>query len=711
MPNVMRRPATAPLIWALAAVAAVVTVAAVAGALAVAAASGEWGYLLSHLSVSPLVALAFLALGGLVTSRQPRNGIGWIFLVVGYLYTATLAADVYVDLSSLRPAGASLPGAAVAAWLGAWIWIPGILLPTAFLFLLFPTGRPPTGRWRPVLWANLLGLALTVVAVALHPGPLESWGLSGSNPLAVPRAAAVLEPLVAAGQVLLAAGFVGGIAAFAVRFRRARGAQREQMKWVLYAVALMALLIAATAIAWFAWPESALVAELSIAATSLSILGIAAGATVAILRYRLYEIDLVVNRTLVYLALTVSVVAFYVLVVGGLSTLFQTQGNMVVALVATGAVAVIFQPLRARIQRVVNHLFYGGRDDPLGTLSRLGQRLEVAMDPEVVLPTLVETIAHSLKLPYVAIALRSGDRLQIAAQSGEPVAAALHLPLIYQGDTVGELRAGPRAPDEAFNGHDRRLLEQIARQAAPAVDAIQLTIALRHARQQLVTTREEERRRLRRDLHDGLGASLAALHLQTGVLRRAIRTDPAHAEAVVDDVRADIRATIEEIRRLVHELRPPTLDQLGLAAAVRAQASACSRAAARAPEVGAKPALQVTVDAPAELPPLPAAVEVAAYRIAQEALTNVLRHADARRCTVRLAVDDGLTVEVVDDGVGVTKSRRQEKRAGVGLLSMRERALELGGTCIVEPAAGGGTRIRASLPLPREAQHAPEGAL
>jgi signal transduction histidine kinase len=196
---------------------------------------------------------------------------------------------------------------------------------------------------------------------------------------------------------------------------------------------------------------------------------------------------------------------------------------------------------------------------------------------------------------------------------------------------------------------------------------------------------------LRRDLHDGLGATLAGLNLEAAAVRRSIRSDPAGAEAIVDEFRRDIRATIEDIRRLVYDLRPPMLDQLGLAEAVRAQAAQCSR------EPGGE-ALQISVEAPATLPHLPAAVEVAAYRIAQEALTNVVTHAQARHCVVRLETGDALRLEVLDDGVGLPNGRRN--RSGLGLLSMRERAEELGGVCTIKSAPGGGTRVSASLPLP-----------
>jgi signal transduction histidine kinase len=202
-----------------------------------------------------------------------------------------------------------------------------------------------------------------------------------------------------------------------------------------------------------------------------------------------------------------------------------------------------------------------------------------------------------------------------------------------------------------------------------------------------VIAREEERRRLRRDLHDGLGSTLAALGLQVGAVRALLPTDPA-ADAQALELRAGIRVAIADIRRLAYELWPPALDELGLIGALRARA-------AQYEHTGDGVAPQVTIDAPEDLPSLPAAVEVAAYRIAQEALTNVTRHAQARACVVRLALDQALSITIVDDGVGIPSARR----SGVGLLSMRERAAELGGACTIEPAAGGGTCVRASLPL------------
>jgi signal transduction histidine kinase len=255
---------------------------------------------------------------------------------------------------------------------------------------------------------------------------------------------------------------------------------------------------------------------------------------------------------------------------------------------------------------------------------------------------------------------------------------------------VGELLLGRRAGEEGFSSADRRLLGDLARQAGVAVHAVRLTADLQRSRERLVTSREEERRRLRRDLHDGLGAQLAGLNVQAGVLRRLIPHDPEAADGLVAELREELRAAIGDIRRLVYDLRPPALDDLGLSGALE-------RLAERYGAEGE--GLRVQVETPEELPPLPAAVEAAVYRIAQGAFTNVVRHARARECIVRLATMDGwLKIEITDNGVGIA----EEHDPGVGLLSMRERAAELGGSCEIESPAAGGTRLLVRLPLVEE---------
>lgn len=686
----LERGSAGRLAWAIASAAIVSAVLGFVLEIYFAVASGDSSRLISHVAFNPFVTAAYALVGVPVAARHTKNPIGWIFLAVSAIFALNILGSAYGDILAAMENSGVLPSSGFAEWMDIWFWLPAIILPTVYVFLLFPDGRLLSPRWRIVSWSAALGLVLTSLALALHPGPLESWA-TGPNPYGVAGAEELLEGLLNIGGTLLGVGFIGGVAAFFLRYRRSQGIERKQMKWLAYALVLLIAGFIAQGITWYLWPDNALVTELGIALSNLTLLGIAAAASVAILRYRLYDIDLVINRTLVYALLTGIIVLIYGLVLGGLGVLFQTQSNTILSLFATILIAILFQPLRNSLQRAVNRVFYGQRDDPLGALSQLGRRLESAMAPGVVLPTLVETIAHTLRLPYVAILIRTGDGYQLAAQAGVKAEDSITFPLVYQGETIGQLIASPRAPGEAFNHQDLPLLENIALQAGPAVHAVQLTAELQRSRLRLVSTREEERRRLRRDLHDGLGATLAALHLETGVLRRSIREDPDKAEALAEEFKTEIRAAIDDIRRLVYELRPPMLDQLGLVAAVRAHAAQYNRSS------GNETKLQIEIHAPEELPPLPAAVEVAAYRVFQEALTNVVHHSHARRCQVRISMGDALILEVEDDGVGFPSKHRIP--TGLGLLSMHERAQELGGSCVIEPSPGKGTRVVATLPL------------
>src|SRR5919107_2378530 len=323
-----------------------------------------------------------------------------------------------------------------------------------------------------------------------------------------------------------------------VRLRRARADERQQLKWFIYAAVPAAVVLCAFLIevmfsnytmtlmfkTMYAfdtrWYDGGDIFYGTSYVPAFALLILAVFTCIAIMRYRLYDIDLLINRTLVYGALSVFVIGIYVFAVAGLGALFQAQGNVAVSLVATALVAVLFQPLRGRLQRSVNRLMYGERDDPYAVLSRLGRRLEATIAPEAVLTTIVQTIAQALKLPYVAILMKEGEGFRTAAASGSPTGEPEVLPLMYQREEIGRLVIGTRAPGEGFSDADRSLLEDLARQAEVAVHAVRLTADLQRSRERLVTTREEERRRLRRDLHDGLGAQLAGLNVQTGALRR-----------------------------------------------------------------------------------------------------------------------------------------------------------------------------------------------
>jgi signal transduction histidine kinase len=546
------------------------------------------------------------------------------------------------------------------------------------VFLLFPSGQfvPHWMRWTPVLF--LAGLVPTAFVAPLMPNTLVEW----------------LTYLVSLGVLVTVALLQ------LYRYRHVSSPlQRQQTKWVVFGLAVPVTVDLIVTVPYLIFPVLASRSSLYLLVHNVVFpflpLFLPLSFGFAMLRYRLWEIDIIINRTLVYGTLTASVIGVYVLVVSILGTLLHTFGDFPIALLATGIIAVLFQPLRARLQRGVNRLMYGERDDPYAVLSRLASRLDATLASESVLPTIVETVAQALKLPYAAITLKQDDEFSLTAFYGRPQDNLLILPLVYHTETIGQLLLAPRTQGEAFTAADRRLLEDIARQAGVAMHAVRLTTDLQRSRERLVTTREEERRRLRRDLHDGLGATLAALHLQAGAIRTLMRHDLAEADAEMLELQTEIRSAIADIRRLVYALRPPTLDELGLVGAIRQYAAQYDLPGSLSESDGC---LRVIVEAPEQLPTLPAAVEVAAYRIMQEALTNVARHAHAHACKVRLAITDAFHLEISDDGVGFPA----ESCAGVGLLSMRERAAESGGSCRVESAPGRGTSILVHLPLAKE---------
>ncbi len=634
---------------------------------------------------------AFPTVGALIASRRPENPIGWIFCAAGFVFVFQPFSEAYADYALYAPAS-SLPGVEFMAWISHWVAFPTVLLAAVLLFLLFPDGRLPSRRWRLVAWVAAIGSVLFSLGVALAPGELASYpsvvnpfGVGGVIGGIVP-AYRFFETLANSGLLLCLLSLIVSVVSPILRLRRARGEQRQQLKWFVYAATLTVIGFSGIFLSLMGlYFTSGLVNTIVWYLGPLALMLLPVSAGIAILRYRLYDIDVIINRTLVYGALSACVVGLYVLVVGGAGALFQVRGNLLVSLLAVGLVAVVFQPLRSRLQRGVNRLMYGERDEPYAVLSRLGQRLEGTLAPEGVLSTIVETVTQALKLPYAAITLRQDGEFVTAAEHGIPAGEPVTLPLVYQGEEIGGLVVSSRAPGEEFTSSDRRLLEDLARQAGAAAYAARLTADLRRSRERLVAAREEERRRLRRELHDGVGPQLAALTLKLETARNKLVRDP-EAETLLSDLAERARVAVADVRRSVHGLRPPALDELGLAAALRETAIQYGQNG-----------LDVSVEASGGLPPLPAAVEVAAYRIAQEALTNVVRHAGAKTCAVRFDLDREaglLRIEVEDDGRGIGAKRG----TGVGMFSMRERAEELGGTCVVEPVATGGTRVCVELP-------------
>jgi signal transduction histidine kinase len=638
---------------------------------AVVAVAVSWPKALAIVAVTAASAVA----GLLLTLRRPRNPIGWLLSANGLL----LAVDLSVMFLNEDAVDAGPPFPAWLPWtatleLAAW----GLLFaPLTAVVALFPDGRLPSRRWRPYALGWLAAPVAILLAHLFSAAELEAPYQAVEPPLPV-LSAAVTGAVVWPAIPVLLAGLIAAVAAARGRLRRASGGERTQMLWLAYAALTLPLTVVLCLLGALLGSEAPLLISFLV-----MLVAIPAAVGIAVLRHQLFDIELVLDRTLVYGALTLAVVAVYAGVVVGLGSLVGSEGAA--GLLAAGLVAVGINPARGRLQRRVNRFVYGARSDPYRALTRLTERLQLTLAPAEVIGAIVESVAEALRLPYVAVELDRGGVTEIAAAHGTATGEPdLRIPLVYQGEAIARL-AIQMPPGRRVDPADRRLLDELARPAGVAVHAVRLTADLQRSRERLVSAREEERRRLRRDLHDGLGPMLAASVLQIDAARRSVAADPRRAEALLDDLRDQTRASIADVRRLVDELRPPALDELGLVQALREQAMRLGRDRDR----------WGSVEAPERMPSLPAAVEVAAYRIATEAMTNVARHAGARHCRVHLTLNGGLLLEVADDGTGVPAPNGR----GVGLRSMQERAAELGGTCTVTARAGGGTLVRAQLPI------------
>lgn len=478
---------------------------------------------------------------------------------------------------------------------------------------------------------------------------------------------------------------LGGIAVQAYRYRRVSSAeQRQQTRWVVTgtAVALLAFgsLAGPLSLGWN--PHG--VALFGLWTTVFVLLTlIPLSIASALLRSQLWGVEPVVNRTLAYTLLAAMLIGLYISVVAAAGAFFQRSFDPLVAGVAAAVVAVLFQPVHMGLRRGVNRLLYGSRDDPYRVMSELGHRIGLAVGSEATLEAIVRTVAAALRLPYVAIDLDEGG--VVASSGGAPVGKAQSWPLSHQQIPFGRLLVSPRS-GESLSPVDRRLLGDLAAQVSIAARAVIAQAALQKAREDLVIAREEERRRLRRDLHDGLGATLAALTLKAGSARSLVDADPADAKRLLREAERDLHEAVGEVRRVVDGMRPAALDERGLLPALEDLASGYT---------GPNEGLRVTIECQGAFDDLPAATQLAAYRIVQEALANAIRHSRGSRCHVRLVKDRALQIEVLDDGIGLNGLGRQ----GVGLSSMRERAEELGGTCRVDSSGGRGVKISASLPI------------
>jgi signal transduction histidine kinase len=613
--------------------------------------------------LSILVVVTAAAVVGMVVSlAKPRHRVGRLMLWGSAIWG--VGESLLAIATRLLASGQPL----LAGWLGVVGSLRGIgwFLLVLGVPLVFPDGRTPWGGRRPVV---LVALAIVMFSLGsiLAPQPLDARLVGVDSPTGLPAdLAAVADTLALGGLVLVGVSLVVAVAGLRHRWRSGDQLLRQQV--LSYSLAFAAPLVL------IPFVPTSLVEPWMFALVSVP-LPIAIGT--AIFQRRLYDTQLVVNRTLAFALLSAVVAGVYAAVVGGVGALLRDSDAQWLPWVAAGVVAVAFAPLRNLLQRGVNRLTYGQWLEPADVVESTSRRLADATDVPALLQTLGEEVRAGLKLDVVEI---TGPHGQTLAVHGTPRDSCQEIALTAYGRRVGSLRWSP----PRLRPSDQHLLDHLAAQLGSVVHSAALVEELREAQERLVRAREDERRRLRRELHDGLGPTLAGLTLQVDTIRNVLAAG-ASADDDLLRLRSGVSATVHDVRRMVEGLRPAALDELGLDGALTQLAQRVT--------LGSH--LQVDVSMPPDVPDIPAAVEVAAYRVAQEALTNAVRHSGATRSCVALEVDDtGIRVLVEDNGAGGVKPRE----GGIGLTTMHERAAEIGGRLTIRAAPAAGTVVDLWLP-------------
>lgn len=618
--------------------------------------------------------------------RYPKHPVAWVITLTGLLWAFDGLCESYAAFGMAHTP--SLPLSGFAVWVVAQLG-SALLIGLPLVLVLYPSGRLVTGRWRVVSIVTIvMACALPVLLVVAPTSAMNSNGYE--LPMAtgmpeVPVSGDLYVRLLSVALPLTLLSLPLAVVVLFARQRRATGRERLQFRWLLWAAVVCVVLTVVALWLRNGWVVTvALMVALALTGASIAI---------GILDPELGDVDALMGGTVVWATVAGLVIALDVLLVAALDavlgdSLNQRDITLILLLVAV----TIYAPMRSWISGFVHRALVGRRGDRYAVVADLAARLEEAADVRDQLPALAVEVATAFKLDYVRVEVLGHGGGTIAATHGTRPAEVREVPIRYGDEEIGLLELPARGVRSMLSKRDQALLFDVVRQAAMAVRSARLAADLQHSREQLVLAREEDRRRIRRDLHDGLGPVLGGVAMRLDAAGNALDADPETTRRLVAQSRQDITDALADVRRLVHGLRPPALDDLGLLAALDQQAERLSSSE-----------LSVTV-ASEDVPALPAAVEVAAYRIASEALTNTARHAAARNAAVRLqGSPHALLVEVSDDGTGIGP----DVVAGVGLRSIRERAGELGGrTEIVCPPAGG-TLVRAWLPMSTVAEETP----
>ena len=652
----------------------------------------------------------YAAIGCLIVRRQPRNTIGWLLLVVPLIGSLTVANGAYTDQALVRAPG-SLPFGTIGAWFDRWLLVLalGAFIP---IFLLFPDGRLPsrTRIWRIIGWITFLAPVLTTLAFALTPGRLTGamthlGHLHVMNPVGIPGTRDAMNAITQIGGFTMFLTGVAGFVGLILRYRRATSEVRQQIRWLALVGAAFLVVLVGGIILDIVFPgisDGAVGTVLFVIAFTILVIGIPFACGIAILKYHLYDLNLVIRKTVVYTVLAGFVTFVYAGVVAGLSELVGGD-SLVLSIVATGIVAALFQPVRRWATRLADRLVFGRRAEPYEVLSQFSERMGGTYAAEDVLPRMARVIAEGTGAERVELWLGAADALHVAASwpsEAEAIGDADRVvPIRHQDRALGEIRIRKPAADPLTAAEDK-LLDDLASQASVVVRNVGLTSdlqervdelslradELRASRARIVAANDAERRRLERNIHDGAQQHLVALAVKLRLAKAlAAKGDTEQAAQMLRELRDQTDLARETLLDLAGGIYPATLEDRGIAAALEEQARA-----AGAP---------VAVDAHG-FERLAIETEAAVYFVCLEAMQNAQKYARASHVDVRLGRDDGhLAFEVRDDGVGFDDSAI----AGSGLQNMRDRLSALGGEVEISSAPGEGTTVRGRVPLHEEA--------
>lgn len=641
-------------------------------------------------AVFGLAFLAYSVVGAVIVLRRPANRVGWLFLASGLGFQLWMCTWRYAAYGLVARPGA-LPAAPAAAWVFEWVVTIGFGLAFTFLPQVFPDGSLPSPRWRPAAWFTATALVMWTLSWATAPGPLGSFP-QVDNPVGIALVGRLDLPGVAWGLFVLAV--LVSAASMVVRFRRSTGVERRQIRWFAYAVGLMALTLVVITISSGGWRPAETAAGMLF---PVAVAGVPVAAFLAIFKHDLYDLDVVVSRTITFGILVALVTGAYVAVVAGVGAAVGVAGelDLALAVLVTAVVAVAFQPVRAGVQRLANRLVFGPRATPYELLAGFSHRVGGTLDAEDAVPQMARIVGEATGASTAAVWLAVSDELRrIAVWPPDPGRAVVArtddvlsaLPgasrtvvVRHQGEVLGAI-ALTLPPERALTPTEDRLLTDLAAQAGLVLRNVGLVEELKASRQRLVSAQDEERRRLERDIHDGVQQRLVTLALTLRMTAARMPSEPTDALGdALDAAAAEASEALVELRRLARGIHPAIVTEGGLAAALESLAE-------RSP-------IPVEVRLNEDDRP-PATAEMTIYYLVAEALTNAVKHASATGVTVDVArLDDRIAVEVSDDGVGGAVVV-----PGAGLRGMADRVAALGGHLEVDSPTGGGTRLQAEIP-------------